>query len=214
VAIFPETEKPKKIVFSATAPRRLTLSSDTIFVTTSCAPAFLYQPTELEIVGNQVSVKVFVSYGIATALCSLLVSVQLGFLDPGFHQYTVEVFTPKTGPEITNGSFTIATDRCIPAKGVSQTVILIDRILRLKTPRTQLEKQGETQHRSCLPVAKPSGLLHNRSEAASTEKRTTAFGRRRAVALLLVPPSSNRQLFLPLRQSRLRGTPGRAMTVV
>lgn len=65
-----------------------------VLIFTSSASAFLYQPTEVVVDGNEILITIYIDAGILAMLDSLVETVQLGTLEPGDYIYTVHLEPP------------------------------------------------------------------------------------------------------------------------
>ena len=86
-------------------------------ITTPSAPASLYKPTELVVIGNEIFVDIFPDAGPLLVLDSLLETVALGTFQPGTYEYTV-VLTPAFevgwGTRTLAGSFSVVDVCSLP----------------------------------------------------------------------------------------------------
>ena len=102
-----------------------------MLVVTTSASAFLFQPTQVTIAENLVTINVFVDQGGLGAIDSLFESVDLGRFDVGSYMYTVVVHRPPDVPaDIASGSFVIGTQPCEPSPGEGHLLYWTDGFTR------------------------------------------------------------------------------------
>lgn len=81
-----------------------------VLITTPGSPASLYEPTELDVVGNEIVVDIFPDCGPDPALDSLLENVDLGTFPTGIYHYTIilhPAFEVGWGTRTVTGSFVV-----------------------------------------------------------------------------------------------------------
>lgn len=99
-----------------------------VHITTPSSSAFLYRPTEIVVVGGEISIEIFPDSGALGALDYIVEAVSLGTFQPGTYHYTVDL-TPKLiggwGTRTVSGSFSVAGEPAIPTTSLWGTIVML-----------------------------------------------------------------------------------------
>ena len=86
----------------------------TVSIVTPGTPAWLHQPTQVTVDGNQIGVDLYPSSGLLTAIGSLSTNVEIGVLPDGNYQYEVRLHPGQPpanwGQRTNRGTFTVQTN--------------------------------------------------------------------------------------------------------
>lgn len=97
-----------------------------VLLATGNYPAFLFQPTEVSIVGNDIIVNIFLGSGFFSSTDEIVATIELGKFPTGSFNYLLIINYPNLATYSTEGQFTVSNSECIYPSSITERIFWLD----------------------------------------------------------------------------------------